>query len=535
MRKTIVILLAAAFVATATPALAELQNVMVGGDLRIRGNYYSNTVTSPGGAALRWPALNGVNWIPGRPVGTGFLTGNAPAGNGLGIFSPFSWDDDGNNSDYIEQRTRINFTADFTNEVSAFVEFESYDVWGEEFRSNYITGVDARQADANDDVVLYQGYIEAREMWGTPLTLRIGRQELSFGSEWLVGVNNGSSGFWGLSFDAARLTYATDMYSIDAFAATLAEGGVAEEDEDVWMYGIYGSYLGLEDITIDAYWLWVRDARSLNDTNFVWFVEWLENVFDVDDYDVTNLHTIGLRGAGTYGAFDFEAEVAYQFGDAGQVGFGFKPYLYGDDDADFGEFGVNLEVGYTFDTTWQPRLYLGYAYFGGEDERDLTFWEWGLGWWTQPEASVSFNRLFSNWEYTEFFANTDMSNVHIFRGGVNAMPTENVELLLAVSYFVADESFDSPVYWDFGGFRIPVAPALSFWTTENDDDLGWEVGLYATYHYTEDLEFSAGWAHLFTGDGLTDGQFSTGNGLVYTGGSDDDDADYLFFETKLSF
>jgi len=540
MRKSFMIVLAVAFVATALPAAAELQNVQVGGELRIRANYYTNAAVSPGPFRLRWPALAGVNWLQARPVGdmvSYVLSGGAPAsvrGNGLGIFSPLAWDEDGNDVDFIEQRTRLSVKADFTNEVSAFIELDSYDIWGDnDFRSNWITGADAR-ANSIDDVEVYQAYIEANEMFGLPLRSRIGRQELSLGSEWLVGVNDASSGFTGLSFDGLRLTYATDMFSVDAWAAILAEGGVAEEDEDVWFYGIYGSYLGLEDITIDAYWMWVRDARSLNDTNFAWFVEWLEDIFSVDDYDVTNIHTIGLRGAGTIGAFDFEAEAAYQWGDAGQVGYIFKPFLYGDDGADYSDWALNLEVGYTFDMAWQPRVYLGYAYFGGEDNRDISWWEW---WWPfdQPEASVSFNRLFSNWEYSEFVDATDLTNVHIFRGGVSATPTETLELLLAIAYMTVDEEFDSPIYFELGDFRIPIAPAMSWLTDSNDKDLGWEVGLYATYHYTEDLSFEVGWAHLFVGDGLEEGNFNQWNGLLFNGGSDNDDADYLYFETRLAF
>src|SRR5690606_31870040 len=110
-----------------------------------------------------------------------------------------------------------------------------------------------------NDVEVYQAYIEANEMFGYPLRLRIGRQELAFGSEWLVGVNDAAAFFQGLSFDAVRLTYATDVFSVDAFAAKLADTTPLEQDGDVDFYGVYGSYLGLEDIVIDAYWMWLRD------------------------------------------------------------------------------------------------------------------------------------------------------------------------------------------------------------------------------------------------------------------------------------
>jgi hypothetical protein len=254
----------------------------------------------------------------------------------------------------------------------------------------------------------------------------------------------------------------------------------------------------------------------------------------LDDYDVTNLHTIGLRGAGTIGAFDFEAEAAYQLGDADQVGFLFRPLTYGDNDAEFDNWAANLEVGYTFDMAWTPRVYLGGAYFSGEDNRDISFIDWINPFYT-PEASVSFNRLFSDWEYTEFLANTDMSNMWVGRGGVSAAPTENLELLLAVSYFQTNEAFEAPLFFNLGRYRVPLFPAFPFITEENDDELGWEVGLYATYAYSEDLTFEAGYAHFFASDGVTDGQFSVLNGLGFTGGSSDDDLDWFYIETSLAF
>lgn len=548
MRKAILLTLLVAVVAL--PAFAELQNIEVGGSIRIRGNWYSSEAGADTGLRVAnplvsWPwapvIANGFRWnaglLPGRPIGARIGAGT----------SSHSWDDVGNNNADVEQRTRLNVKADFTDAVSAFIELDSYDQWGEalEFRSNYITGVD-RRANTGDDVEVYQAYIEANEMWGQPLRVRIGRQELSLGSEWLVGVNDASSAFRGLSFDAIRATYATDMFSVDAFWAKLVERSPIEEDGDVDLYGVYASYLGLEDITIDGYWLMVRDGRMLFDTPYAFpgIQGAIEHWFGVDDYDPTYLHTVGLRGAGTVGAFDFEAELAYQFGDADAIGWFFIPKAYGDDDADFDEIGLNLEVGYTFDMTYRPRVFLGFAYLGGEDERDITFWDWVMFLYNpfySPNASVSFNRLFSNWEYSEFLDATELSNVWIARGGVSASPTEKVELTLLASYFEAIDEFDVPPHFFLLGRRFLIAPFVPFmglapwWTRSNDSDLGWELELIAKYNYTEDLSFEAGWAHLFAGDGLGDGNFVNSNGLAFNGGRDDDDADYLYFETKICF
>jgi hypothetical protein len=330
------------------------------------------------------------------------------------------------------------------------------------------------------------------------------------------------------------------MFTVDAFAANLLEGFTAEEDEDIWFYGVYGSYLGLEDIVIDAYWMYLRDPRRIDDTPLLnsWLNNWLENLWGVNQYETTQLHTIGLRGAGTIGAIDFEAELAYQFGDAGQIGQNFFTAVYGDDDAEFDAWAGNLEVGYTFDMTWQPRVWIGAAYFEGEDNRDVSFWEWiGRGWRRENEASVSFNRLFSNWEYSEILDATDLSNFWTIRGGVDVMPTESIELSLVATYLQSVDKFDAPMHFEIFGVDYVPFPFFPWITDSNKDTLGWELGLYATYNYSEDLAINAGWAHLFADDGLTDGQYVVLNGLGFTGSdtNDDDDADYLFIETEIRF
>ncbi len=494
----------------ATSASSELQNVVVGGQIRLLGEYYR--ACSPAETELRWPA----QWLVGRPIGT--------AGNE--IRSGFGWDRRDPGLSTVTQRTMLNIKADFTENVAAFVEFESIDVWGEDFRSDYLSGAD-RRANTSDDIELYQGYIDVNELFGSALRLRIGRQELVFGSGWLVGNNDaGPSPAWGLSFDALRLTYTADKFTIDAWRAKLAKSSPLEEDGDVDFSGVYGTYTGVEKWTFDAYWLWLRDARSLKDTSGAAFPEWIESIAGVDDYKATNIHTAGLRGAGTAGAFDFEAEAAYQLGSAGQAGYLFKPVRYGDEDAEYDAWTAHATVGYTFSVAWKPRLQSDYCYFGGEDNRDVSFREW-LDALFNPfyrGSSVSFNRLFSDACVHNILDGTDVSNLHAFSVGAAVSPTEKVEVTLDISYLMADKAFE-----------MPAAPLLGFLSEPNSRDLGVEVCLAAAYQYTNDIYFIAGWDHLFLGKGLEQGQFMQAYGFDFNGGSDDDDADYFFFEMGLSF
>ncbi|MFA7692193.1 MAG: alginate export family protein [Candidatus Hydrogenedentales bacterium] len=428
-------LLAVALIASlGSVAFAELQNVEIGGSIRIRGNYFDM--------------------------------------DGMG------------DSSFIEQRTRLNIKADFTQDVFAFIEIDSYDVWGEDFRSLYLTGADVR---GRDNVDLYQAYIEARNLWGSPLSVRVGRQEIALGNQFLVGVKDVSSIFPGLSFDALRLTFENEAVKIDAIAAKLAETYGDFGDDDVDFYALYGSYLGIEDITLDAYWMFVRDDQGV-----------LANVINGTTVDI---HTIGLRGAGVIGGFDFELEAAYQFGDVDDVPSA-CPFGFGHADVDYDEFAVNAELGYTFDTSWQPRVFARFAYFGG-GKPDRRCWS--------NDYDMPFNRLFSNVEYSEFIDQTALSNVLVYTLGVQAMVTETLELKLLGSYFQQDQTY-----------------------SRGKDNLGWELGLYADYQYSEDLVIRAGFAHFFAKSGMDAARIAD-NGLNFFPGNKRDDYNYLFLETEIAF
>ena len=551
MRNRIALTIAIVLIAMAIPAIAELQNVVVGGSLQIRGNWWdgagSAETTRHYNPLFTGPWDLGGRFFTQTTAAQATLRWRADGAGRVAAVSPrYGWNSDNFNNAFVEERTRLNVRADFTDQVSAFVELDSYDIWGQDFRSNYLTGADGTAASI-DDVEVYQSYIQADEMFGQPLRLRIGRQEMKFGSTFLVGAGDAGPYFTGLSFDGIRATYTLDALTIDAFWTKLAERSGLEEDSDIDFYGVYASYTGIENITLDAYYLLVRDAISReqvrnNGTINGYVNEWFEKMAGVDDYSPTYLNTIGLRGAGTYGPVDFEAEIAYQFGNADAVGANsFAGGLYGDDNADFGNWGANLEVGYTFDVNYQPRVFLGAAYFGGEDNRDVSFGEWVQAAffpaYFSKEASVSFNRLFSFKQYSNFLdLNLDLSNVWIARTGVTVSPTESVKVNLTATYFEALDTFETLRYWEIAGTRVvPIFP-LPFWSTkDNSSDLGWEVALSAHYNYTEDLGFEVGYAHFFTGNGLAEGNFVNSNGLEFNGGSKDDDANYFYAETSVKF
>jgi hypothetical protein len=372
------------------------------------------------------------------------------------------------------------------------------------------------------------------------------------------------------------MTYHLEDHQIalDAWWAKVAEFSPAEEDGDTDFMGIYMSFVEPEGrgatepllvhetmfpihllyhtirrgpfrgrvgtpeehAEFDLYWMYVRDAGQRNDTNFVAPVEWVENLLGVDDYDVTSLHTVGTRGAGTWGRLDWELEAAYQFGEADAIGALFVPIsgLYGDDGARWNTWACHGEVGYTFEKWMGARVFAGGAYYDGEDNRDLSFWEW-LNPFDRPQASISFNRLFSSWREDAFIDASAMTNFWKAYLGVTAAPAESVEVGGNVMYLEAVDAFNRPAGIRAGDWEIPIAPSLSFWTREGSDEIGWQISVWATYQYSEDLSFEAGYSHFFVGDAIDDGVFIDENGLRFVGGRDDEDADYIYFLTTVEF
>jgi hypothetical protein len=537
-------------------AFAELQNVTVGGKLEIYGAWYSEFF-EPNNGQIRIPDF----FLPGRPIGpNGTVSYVRSGGSGHGL-------------SFIEQRTRLHVDADFTNHVSGFIEFDSSNTWGEDFRSDYVTGTDSR-AFSEDDVELHQAYIDVEEMFGLPLRLRIGRQELEFGSGWLVGADPGPDPFGGLSFDAIRLDYTIDGILITGWWAKVAERGIQEQDGDTDFMGVYltfsessdaatmsgfrmpetvfpihmlyhsmrhGPMRGrldhpTEEATFDLYWMFLRDGASQNDTNFIAPLEWLEDVVRLDDYDATTLHTVGARGAGSINRLDWELEAAYQWGNADSVGALFLPngQIHGDDGASWGAWAGHGELGYTFDGELLLRPFIGASYYGGEDNRDLSFLDW-INPFHRSEASVSFNRLYSSWLEDSFIDASGLTNFWKAYAGVTMTPTAAIEAGGSLVYLEALEPFDRPRTVGVGDWQIPLAPALAFWTDEGSRELGWQTNLWLVYSYTENLSFEVGWSHYFTGEGIEDGAFIDENGLTLVGGQDNDDADYVYFLTTLEF
>jgi hypothetical protein len=149
---------------------------------------------------------------------------------------------------------------------------------------------------------LHQAFIDYSALLNNAqLTLRVGRQELSYGSQRLVAVrelpNNRQS------FDAAKLMYANKGVKLDVFYSNyvLAKSGIFDDNfnKNAKFWGAYAVFNHIPIVqNIDIYYLGL-DKRS--------------SIFD-DGKGAETRHSLGARLWRNTTPFQYDIEGVYQFG-----------------------------------------------------------------------------------------------------------------------------------------------------------------------------------------------------------------------------
>ncbi len=182
---------------------------------------------------------------------------------------------------------------------------------------------------------LYQGFIEGKLLEKSLLALKVGRQEFSYGSTFILGPN---SFYDGLAFDAVRLRVqpATPL-SIDLLGGYYASPFATALKGD--LAGIYATYRFSEDDAIEAYGF--RDTGSI-----------VEQGGEHRD-------TWGLRGTYKAGPVTIEFEPVYQTGKV------FNPSKGGNDriSAYGGHVDLTAETGLG---GFNNKFVAGFAYGSGD-------------------------------------------------------------------------------------------------------------------------------------------------------------------------
>lgn len=142
--------------------------------------------------------------------------------------------------------------------LSAFVQIQDSRIFGEEkdAAGAYSTLANTRNLD------LHQGYLQVDSVFGLPALVRLGRMELKYGNERMIGAVDWNN--VGRSFDGGLVRYADGRASADLFvmrvgenhvppAATTPASAAARRDEGQTLYGAYGTIPVGDASAVDLY------------------------------------------------------------------------------------------------------------------------------------------------------------------------------------------------------------------------------------------------------------------------------------------
>jgi len=353
------------------------------------------------------------------------------------------------NNGYWLQRYMLHADAHFTEWFRTFVQYKS----GLETDRNG----GPRPTD-RDEADLHQAFFDVRMPLPetNSLTLRVGRQELSYGSSRLISVRESPN--VRQSFDGVKAIFEMGKTRIDAFAVKPVETnpGVfddgSEPDEKFW--GLYGvsPLPRVRSANVDLYYLGLerKDAEFNQGT------------------ERELRHTLGTRLWGKAHRIDYNFEFVYQFGTFGK--------------GDISAWTAASDTGYTFESTpWKPRIGLKADITSGDrspTDRDLE----------------TFNPLFPRGAYFSETALIGPANHIDLHPSLELKPIEQLKLMLDWDFFWRESTRDAI----YGNSVNVVVPAGS----GSDHYVGNQVQVLAEWQLPRHLTFSAAYAHFFARDFL---------------------------------
>jgi hypothetical protein len=350
-------------------------------------------------------------------------------------------------------QTRVRVDADLTDNVAATVRLINERSWNTEDNSN-------------TDIDLDLAYVTLKEFLYSPLTLTLGRQEIRFGNQLIIGNSNNytSDVLKGFpadlsvrnSFDAMRATLNYDPLVIDLVYSKLKNNDTNTSD-DADLFGINASYDVTKDLNVQAY-IW--DKRDKSEAT--------------DNSKKDNVYTLG--GLATFRGIE---DLVLSLEGAWQFGFN-RDYGTYDPDGTVNSdkrraFALQALADYTFSKVkFTPSIGAGYTFLSGPRDGKYAGWD-----------PMYYNQVISNIAY----AILPFSNMQAINLRASMKPTDDVTLAASFTNYRRAQSFNT-LYSPYLGASV---------ATNDKKDLGNEVDLTATYDYTEDVQLGLTWGYFVRG------------------------------------
>ncbi|KPA13673.1 conserved hypothetical protein, secreted [Candidatus Magnetomorum sp. HK-1] len=352
----------------------------------------------------------------------------------------------------------------------------------------YGEGISEAEDNKSNKVFADNAYIEVKKFLDLPLTLKFGRQNLMYGSGFVLFDGQSQMASTNVFFDAVKLTVnITDSILLDAIYAKDQENNRADDPKD--------------DITLSGLYLTVKECPIMKAKNELYLLR------RQDDSIGKDIGMIGFRTSNRLPiGLDYSFEMAYQLGDAAKAG---------NDSLDQKAFGGKVEGGFTLDMPIKTRLFAAYMINSGDDDPtddESNRWDVFYGGWPQ------YGDLFA-WKALNIGPGNVISKVDPKYAELSTVigeaPYSNLQMISIGG---------SSSYKNFSG-KATLAKIFFHKVADTIDDkeFGNYFQLSAKYAYTKALSFSV-YAALLQPTGAFDEVCD-----------DPDDATEFFWETNIRF
>jgi len=398
-------------------------------------------------------------------------------------------------NDFLLLRTRVHAGYSPADWLTVFGEGENSSSTGDKRNPN---------PQSNGPFDLHQGYVQLGGTASLPLSVKVGRQELVYGDERLIGAFDWDN--IGRVFDAAKLRFQQDTFWVDAFTGRVVLPNDNEFDQsnwDDWFSGIYGSTRSLVPKTeLQLYFL----ADNAN----------ADSPRHVTTYGRGNsprdIYTIGSRFQtlpGQLNGWDMNGEFAGQFGDF--------EYAPGTPGVVNGQrlnqlaYATHIEGGYTLSKIdFKPRFALGFDYASGDGNPN------------DNEHNTFVNLYPTNHKFygaMDFLSWQNLIDPYL---KASVLPLKGLSISATYNAFWLANTSDffyqvNQVPRTTGGYGIHPA---------NGSFAGQEIDLVVTYQPAAFAQLQAGFGHYFTGD-YVDQTFQNLGGAH--------DANWVYLQALLNF
>jgi len=413
-----------------------------------------------------------------------------------------SYDNDTADTDgsYFMTNAEVQLDADLTDNVGVTVRLVNQHDWnvsaisGEgntihnDVDPNNVVGagaIDGVQDNYGEfDVLVDLAYVTLKEFFFTPLTVKIGKQDIYFGKGFIIGANyedpNGqisADEFTSFtSFKAIRATWDMEPWTIDGVFAMIEENEVqADDDEQLYGVNIGCDLSEYKNAEVELYYWYLRDDEIPD------FVRGQER---------NSIHTWGTRGSyDPHEDITMWGEVAIQRGE----------YLH---DAAQGEarkreawacdLGMESRL-WQEQYAWRPVLGAEYIFYSGQNGHESGIGSDFHGWNRMFRGKVdSAIHEWYNVFYTNGMSTTDRAdtNLHQFIVMGSIEPMDNLSIDGRFVHFRAHEN----------AVNYGTAGIAHLSAGQDEKHIGDELDIELTYDYTEDVTFGLLTAWFWSGE-----------------------------------